>query len=96
MIRKAKVQDEPEIVNLVNHYAGLGKMLLHSKTQVYNGLRDYSVIEMNDRIIGCGALVVIWSDIAEIRSVTMAPEYTSQGWGRVLVNKLLKDARELE
>jgi len=96
MLRRAKTKDVPQIVQLINHYAGKGEMLSRSQSQVFNVLRDYVVIEENGRLVGCGALHVVWSDIGEIRSLAIAPERVGQGWGKRIVEYLVEDARGLE
>ena len=96
MLRKAKTKDVPQIVQLINHYAGKGEMLSRSQSQVFNALRDYVVIEENGRLVGCGAMHVVWNDIGEIRSLAIAPERTGQGWGKRIVEYLVEDARDLE
>jgi amino-acid N-acetyltransferase len=96
IIRKAKIQDVPGMVHLINFYAHKGDMLSRSQMQVYNGLRDYLVLESEGNILGCGALTIIWEDLAEIRSLAIAPECTGQGWGRKIVQDLLADAKELK
>jgi len=96
MLRRAKTKDVPQIVQLINHYAGKGEMLSRSQSQVFNALRDYVVIEENGRLVGCGAMHVVWNDIAEIRSLAIAPERTGQGWGKRIVEYLVEDARDLE
>ncbi len=96
MLRKAKTKDVPQIVQLINHYAGKGEMLGRSQAQVFSALRDYVVIEENGRLTGCGALHVIWSDIGEIRSLAVAPDRLGQGLGRRIVEHLMEEACGLE
>jgi len=47
-------------------------------------------------LVGCGALHVIWNDIAEIRSLAIVPERVGQGLGKSIVEFLMEDARGLE
>lgn len=96
MIRRAKIKDVRAIVDLVNFYSAKGEMLSRSQTQIFHGLRDFVVAEDDDTIIGCGALAIIWHDIAEIRSLAIVPEHAGQGWGRKVVEYLLNEARDLE
>ena len=96
MVRRAKIKDVPEIVQLINSYASKGEMLSRSQIQIYNSLRDYVVIEEAGKIIGVGALHVVWRDIAEVRSLAIAPERIGNGLGRRIVEYLLEDAKELE
>ena len=44
---------------------------------------------------GCGALHVMWDDLAEIRTLAVAPEFVGRGVGSVLLRALLDDARVL-
>lgn len=96
MVRIAKIRDVPEIVKLVNHWASQGVMLARPLSQVYNAIRDYVVIEKDGKIIGCGALHVVWDDIGEIRTLAIDPEYVGSGLGRQIVDHLLNSAKELE
>ncbi len=96
MIRKAKIKDVPDIVKLVNVYAQRDEMLPRSKTQVYQSLRDFVVIVDDETVIGCGALNIIWENLAEVRSLAVAPDYTGKGWGRQIVEYLLEEAQVLE
>ncbi len=96
MLRRAKTKDVPQIVQLINHYAGKGEMLGRSQAQVFNVLRDYVVVEEDGRLVGCGALHVIWNDIGEIRSLAIDPERVGQGLGKSIVEFLMEDARGLE
>jgi amino-acid N-acetyltransferase len=47
------------------------------------------------RIVGCGALHVMWEDLAEVRSVAVDQGCGGRGIGHRIVNKLLEVAREL-
>jgi amino-acid N-acetyltransferase len=96
MIRRAKIIDVPVIVDLVNQYAQKGEMIGRSRLQVYNSLRDFVVALEDDRVIGCGALHVVWEDLAEIRSLAILPDYIGSGHGRQIVEFFLKEAQELE
>jgi amino-acid N-acetyltransferase len=95
-IRTAKIKDVEEIVKLVNYYADLGDMLPRALSQVYSGIRDYVVIEDHGRIIGCGAMHVVWSDIGEIRTLAIVPERTRRGLGRMIVDQLIENAKSLD
>lgn len=95
VIRKAKVSDALEIFDLVNHYARQGLMLPKSQNKVYQGIRDFVVVELDGHFVGCGALHVLWEDLAEIRSLAVIEEQHGNGLGRLIVKHLLGEAREL-
>ncbi|MBD2895706.1 Amino-acid acetyltransferase [Actinomadura sp. RB99] len=46
-------------------------------------------------IVACGALHVMWEDLAEVRSVAVDKGYGGRGLGHRIVSKLLETAREL-
>ncbi len=46
-------------------------------------------------VIGCGALHVLWEDLAEVRTLATDPAYRRQGIGHILLEALLQRAREL-
>jgi len=96
LIRKAKISDVEDIHSLISHYAAEGQMLARARAALYEGIREFSVVEMDGKLVAVGSLHVLWSDLAEIRALAVAPEYTGHGLGRALVNTFLEEARELE
>ncbi len=83
---------------IINFYAEQQRMLPKTHLQLYETLRDYSVVLDSsdpDSILGCGALHIYWKNLAEIRALAIVPGNTKQGVGSVLVNHLLDEAREL-
>jgi len=95
-IRKARITDSNCIKKLVNSYAEESVMLPISINQIYEKLRNFSVIEKNGQVIGCGALKIVWKDLGEIRSVAIARSQKNKGYGRALINELLAEAKSLD
>jgi amino-acid N-acetyltransferase len=95
IVRKARVQDCMEIFGLVNLYARRGLMLPKSRNQIYQNVRDFVVVEEKGQIVGCGALHVLWDDLAEIRSLAVVEERQGNGLGRLMVLHMLDEAREI-
>jgi len=96
MIRKATVQDVPAIAALINQYAERGIMLFRSHAELYETVRDFIVAEENNTILGIAALEIIWADLAEVRSLAVAPSAQNRGLGRQLVSALADEARHLK
>ncbi len=71
-------------------------MLPRPVSRIYDNVRDYTVVEVDGRVIGCGALHVMWSDLAEIRAVAVEESYIGSGFGRHIVQTLLDEAVSLE
>jgi amino-acid N-acetyltransferase len=95
-IRKARIAEAEKIRDMVNVFASQGKMLPLSLNQIYERLRDFLVIYAGRDFIGCGALKITWKDLGEIRSTAIAEKYQNQGYGRLLVEKLLLEAEQME
>ena len=94
-VEKAKITDVPQIHKLINGFADRGQMLARPLSEIYESIRDFFVIRKADEVIGCAALHVSWSDLAEIRSVTVAEDSQGKGLGAQLVAACLKEAAEL-
>ncbi len=96
VIRKAKTADVNQIKRIVNNFADAGKMLPISINQIYDRLRNFWVIESDGKVIGCGALKIVWKDLGEIRSIAISPKYQKFGYGKKLASKLMEEAESLE
>lgn len=94
-IRKARVDDVPRIQKLIHIFADRGEMLHRSLNELYETMRDFTVVEENGRIVACAAIHVTWDDLAELKSVAVAPEAQGKGYGKLVVSRCLEEAREL-
>ncbi|MGW5647369.1 amino-acid N-acetyltransferase [Saccharopolyspora sp. NPDC003752] len=93
-VRPARVRDARAIKALIDHYAGkvvLGKELV----TLYEDIQEFWVAEQAGQIVGCGALHVLWEDLAEIRTVAVDPMTKGRGIGHALVAGLVTAAGEL-
>ena len=94
MVRRARTSDVPAIKNLVDTYAG--KILLEKNlVTLYEAVQEFWVAECGDDVVGCGALHVMWEDLAEVRTVAVDPACQGHGVGHAIVARLLETAREL-
>lgn len=95
MIRKAKIADVETILSLINSYAKGGEMLPRSREEVYEAIREFTVCEGEDGVVGVVALHVYASDLAEIRSLAVAEACGMQGIGTALTKRCLNESGEL-
>lgn len=93
--RKAKMSDVPEIHKLINGFAEHGLMLAKPLIAIYDNLREYILAEENGLIVGVGGLHILWSDLAEVRSLAVREDWHCHGIGKHIVEELEKEAREL-
>ncbi|NLP37330.1 MAG: N-acetyltransferase [Firmicutes bacterium] len=95
IIRKAKISDVEDIHKLITYYANQGQMLARARSTLYECIREFSVAEIDNKLVGVGSLHVIWEDLAEVRALAVAPEYVGKGIGKALVHTFLDEAKEL-
>lgn len=94
-VRPARVVDARPIMTLVNELAVQQVMLPRSPASVIENIRDFVIAEVGGEFAGCGALAITWTDIAEVRSLAVAPAMQKHGVGRALVDALVADALRL-
>ena len=95
-LRRAKMGDVNQIRRLINNFAAEGTMLPVSLNMLYERLRNFLVVEVNNKIIGCVALKIVWKDLGEIRSLAISKKHQGKGYGKILVKKALNEAKALD
>ena len=96
MIRKANVNDVKKIQKLVNYYAKRERMLPRSLNELYENIRDFFVYSEGKNVCGACALHIDWEDLAEIKSLAVAPSKAKKGIGKKLLDQCMKDAKVLK
>jgi amino-acid N-acetyltransferase len=95
-VRRARLADVPAMMPLLNDFAKQAEILPRSEEEVYRSIREWVVAETEGEIVGMGSLLIMWRDLAEIRSLIIQPVYQGQGLGRRIVEMLLEEAQTLE
>lgn len=95
-VRPARTPDVPTIARLVAGFAG-DRRLLHKETVTYyENVQEFRVaVDPSDRVIGCGALHVLWEDLAEVRTLAVDPAWHGRGVGHALLEELLGQGERL-
>jgi amino-acid N-acetyltransferase len=93
-VRRARIGDVRRIKDLVDCYAGV-VLLAKQLVTLYEDVQEFWVAERDGSILGCGALHVLWEDLAEIRTLAVHPDAVGQGVGYALVTRLVQHGREL-
>jgi amino-acid N-acetyltransferase len=91
-VRGATIGDAKAIYSLVSFYAEREKMLFRSMADIYENLQSFMVAELDGRVVGCCCLQVVWSDLAEIKSLAVEQASTGTGAGKMLVSAALEQA----
>jgi amino-acid N-acetyltransferase len=94
-IRRATTGDVKKIRELVDAYTADRRLLSKATVTLYESVQEFWVAEHDQKIVGCGALHVMWEDLAEIRTVAVDPASRGHKIGHQLVNRLIEQAREL-
>jgi amino-acid N-acetyltransferase len=95
LIRPAKTADVKAIRQLVDSYAAPGRMLSKETVTLYESVQEFVVAEENGVLVGCGALHILWEDLAEVRTVAVKKELQKQGIGHQILEAIIKRAREV-
>lgn len=94
-IRPARTGDVPAIRDLIDTYAPDRRLLSKATVTLYEDVQEFVVAEAEGAIAGCGALHVMWQDLAEVRTVAVEPRATGHGIGTGIVGELIARARAL-
>lgn len=95
-VRRATVNDVANIQALVRPLALEGILLDKEDVAYYEAIQEFVVAEAEDgQMLGCGALHVMWQNLAEIRTLATDPAARGRGVGAALVAALLGRARDL-
>jgi len=94
-IRKAILADIEGIYDLVDYYAERGLILPRSRHSIFETLRDFMIAEQDGQIVGTGALTLAWDGLAEVRALTVSPQYLRSGVGLQLVEAIQAEALQL-
>lgn len=105
IIRKAKISDALKIKKMIDFYAKRGIMLFRPIYLIYSNIRDYFVVQVNKKIVGCSALHVLGKEyhpgqreavLAELKSLAILEKYQGKKIGTKLVEECIKEAEKME
>lgn len=94
-IRSARTADVRSIRALVQPLAETRVLVSKEWVTYFEGIQEFRVAEIDGEVVGCGALHVMWEDLAEIRTLAVGEAHLGHGVGSTLLRALLDDAREL-
>ena len=96
-VRRARTPDVPAIRRLIDANAASGRLLDKPTVALYEDIQEFWVCseEPGGEVVGCGALHVMWEDLAEIRTIAVHDKHQGLGAGQALVTALLTVARDI-
>jgi amino-acid N-acetyltransferase len=92
-IRHARTSDVSAIKDLVAPLAEQRILISKESVAYFESIQEFFMAELDGAVVGCGALHVMWEDLAEIRTLATAANLRGKGIGRSLVGRLLEQAR---
>lgn len=99
-VRRARTADVRAIRRFVDVYAADRALLNKPTVTLFEDVQEFWVAETAagdgaSSVVGCGALHVMWEDLAEVRTLAVDPAMRGRGIGHLVLTRLLKTAREL-
>ncbi|MEU9503509.1 amino-acid N-acetyltransferase [Streptomyces sp. NPDC048196] len=96
-VRRARTGDVPAVRRLIDAYSRDGILLDKATVTLYEDIQEFWVAERDEdaEVVGCGALHVMWEDLAEVRTLAVDPQLKGAGVGHQVLEKLLATARRL-
>ncbi len=96
-VRPGRTSDVRIIRSLIDANLPSGRLLDKPTVTLYEDIQEFvvAVSEPDGPVIGCGALHVMWEDLAEIRTIAVSAGHQRQGIGGLLVSALLARAAAL-
>ncbi len=97
IVRQARTRDVQVIRALIDQNVGSRRLLDKHTVNLYEDIQEFCVAEssVDGSVVGCGALHVMWEDLAEIRTVAVVESSRGAGIGHLIVDELLSRARQL-
>ncbi len=95
-IRPALPADVRGIDRLVEPMTRTGTLLGKDLVSYYEAVQEFLVaVDEHGEVVGCGALHVMWEDLAEVRTLAVHESQRGTGLGHRLLTALLERAAQL-
>ena len=94
-IRLARTSDIKGIRQLIDSYAPQGRLLTKETVTLYESVQEFTVAVEGNEVIGCGALHILWEDLAEVRTVAVSEKVRGKGVGHQILESIIDRAKIL-
>ena len=95
-VRPAKTSDIGAIADLCGPLIQSRVLLGKERVELYESVQEFLVAEdASGKVMGCGALHVMWEDLGEVRTVAIEKSHQGQGVGKLILTSLLERAKDL-
>ena len=80
---------------MIDSYAPEGRLLTKETVTLYESVQEFTVAVDGERVVGCGALHVLWEDLAEVRTVAVDEALRGQGIGHKILDSIITRAENI-
>jgi len=91
-LRKAREDDVPALLALINGYAARNLLLYRTEESLRERLGDFTVAISDGELVGCAALSELGPRTGEVRSLAVREDQGGRGIGHKVVDRLLEEA----
>jgi amino-acid N-acetyltransferase len=95
IVRPARTPDIKEIRKFIDEYAAGRRLLTKETVTLYESVQEFTVAEINNEVVGCGALHVLWEDLAEVRTLAVSESVRGKGVGHAILGEIIERARQV-
>jgi amino-acid N-acetyltransferase len=95
IIRPARTADIKAIREIVDLYSLQRRLLSKETVTLYEAVQEFTVAELAGKVIGCGALHVLWEDLGEVRTVAVLEQHRNKKIGHQILEAIIDRARKL-
>jgi len=95
LIRPAKTSDIKKIRTIIDAYVSGRRLLAKETVTLFECVQEITVAEVDSVVVGCGALHVLWEDLAEVRTVAVIESMQGKGIGHTILENILARAKEI-
>jgi len=94
-VRPARTSDVKQIRAIIDTFAAPGKMLEKETVTLFESVQEFVVAVEGDEVVGCGALHVLWEDLAEVRTVAVKENFHKKGIGHQIIESIIDRAESV-
>ena len=95
VIRPARTSDIKAIREIVDLYSLQRRLLSKETVTLYEAVQEFTVAELDGKVIGCGALHVLWEDLGEVRTVAVLEAHRNKKIGHQILEAIIERAKKL-
>jgi len=95
VVRSAKTSDIKKVRSIVDSFAAQRRLLSKETVTLFEAVQEFTVAEVDGEVVGCGALHVLWEDLAEVRTVAVVESMHGKGIGHAILENILNKAKEI-